>query len=327
MFALQLKKIFKLRPWRIFFAALFCLVTIAAIVFPRLPVTAQPINQATIIEILDSDRVFIQNEKADVGSIARRGQRISTEDARAGLRFENNAIVRIGRNASFLVGSRCVQLQRGRIVVAGSMQGCLGSIIAATRGTIFRLEVGEVAGGQIIVIEGKVDVTNLVDPDGPPVELTKGQVLTVSLIGRWGPVEQLSPEELQEILETPLFQDFQVPLSDAESPATEQPLPAIERLCRSLVSVYKANLQASLVQTWEVPRPPHKGVWTTRLAYKLHRDGTVSDVEVIQSSGFEPLDRSAIDHLQNIQAVFRPFPSCYQADFMEITHRFELTYR
>lgn len=323
MLAPRLTKIFK----PILFVVLCGLMAIAAISLPRLPATAQQVNRATIIEILDSDRVFIQNQKASVGSIAQRGQRISTEDARAGLRFENNAMIRLGRNSSFLVGSRCVQLQRGRLVVSGSVQGCLGSIIAATRGTIYRLEVGEVAGGQIIVIEGKIAVSNLVDPDRSLVEVAKGEVLTVSLTGRWGPVEQLSPEEFQEILESPLFQDFQVPLSDADSPTTENPLPAIERVCQSLLSVYKANLQTILVQTWDVPRPPQTGIWTTRLTYNLHRDGSVSDIRVIQSSGYEPLDRSAIDHLQNIKEIFQPFPSCYKANFMEITHRFELTYQ
>ena len=327
MFAPRFIKIFKHPPWQILVVILFVLASIAAIAFPRLPATAQSVNRATIVEILDSDRVFIQNQKASVGSIAQRGQRISTEEARAGLRFDNNAILRLGRNSSFLVGSRCVQLQRGRLVVSGSMQGCLGSIIAATRGTIYRLEVGEVAGGQIIVIDGRVAVSNLVDPERPPIELAKGEVLTVSLTGRWGPVEQLPPDELQQILDSPLFQDFQVPLANGSSSSSEPSSPEIERLCRSLVTAYKTNLQAALIQTWDVPRPPHTGIWTTRLTYHLHRDGSVSDVNVVQSSGFEPLDRSAIDHLQNIKAVFRPFPSCYQAEFMEINHRFELTYQ
>ncbi|WP_204106332.1 MULTISPECIES: TonB family protein [Spirulina sp. CCY15215] len=327
MFIPRLKTVFKLRPWRILVATLFCFVTIAAIALPRLPATAQQVNRATVIEILDSDRIFIQNQKARVGSIAQRGQLINTEKARGGLRFENNAIIRLGHNTSFLVGSRCVQLQRGRIIVSGSMRGCVGSIVAATRGTIYSLEIGEVAGGQIVVIDGRIDVSNLVDPDSPAIEVAKGEVLTVSLTGRIGAVEHLNPEEFQQILDGPLFQDFQVPLSDAQSPILEQPTPYIDSICSSLVTVYKANLQASLIDTWDVPRPPHTGIWTVRLTYSLHRDGTVSDVKVVQSSGYEALDRSAIDHLQTIKQVFSPFPSCYEADLMEITHRFQLTYQ
>ncbi|WP_083883515.1 energy transducer TonB [Spirulina subsalsa] len=67
-------------------------------------------------------------------------------------------------------------------------------------------------------------------------------------------------------------------------------------------------------------------MWVTRLSYDLHRDGRVSNIQVLESSGFAPLDQSAIAHVQTLQRQFRPFPECYTRDTMNITHRFQLRY-
>lgn len=215
MFAQFKQSTFSHRFWRIVQVFLVGLCLVVALGFHRLPSIAQQVTQATIIEILDSDQVFIQNSKARKGSVARSGQQVRTGQARAGLRFNNNAVVRLGKNSSLILGSQCVQLQAGRLVVAGT-RGCVGSVIAVTRGTIYGLEKDETGQGQIKVLEGEVEVSNLDNAQIEPVVLSQGQKVAVSLRGVLSAIAQITQAELEEILSGELFEGFQVPLPDQE---------------------------------------------------------------------------------------------------------------
>ncbi|NJL47568.1 MAG: hypothetical protein HC929_08870 [Leptolyngbyaceae cyanobacterium SM2_5_2] len=53
------------------------------------PALGQSINNATVTEILDSNQVYIQNQRTQVNGVAQRQQRVRTEAARTALRFNS----------------------------------------------------------------------------------------------------------------------------------------------------------------------------------------------------------------------------------------------
>jgi len=179
-----------------------------------LPALGQAIKQAKIIEILDSDQVFIQNAKARKNAIARLGQQVRTGQARAGLNFNNRATVRLGRNSSLIVGSQCVRLNSGRIAISGT-RGCIGSVVAVTRGTIYTLEVMETGQGQVIVLEGEIELSNLEIPDTPPVVVRPAQKVAIGPNGEIGTVEPLSLQELENIRKGQLFEGYKSPIDSS----------------------------------------------------------------------------------------------------------------
>ena len=191
---------------------LFCAIALAS-----LPVKAQQITSATIVEILDSDRVFIQGQKARLNSVARAGQQIRTERARAGLKFNNNASIRIGRNSSFVVGSRCVQVRQGRAVISGGVRGCVGSVVAATRGTTYTIEVNAKREGTISVLEGEIEVSDLEDEGVTPILLSAKQRVSISISGEIGAIEQFDQAEFENLLQGQLFNGFNVALPTADN--------------------------------------------------------------------------------------------------------------
>ncbi|HEY9651661.1 MAG TPA: hypothetical protein V6C95_13420 [Coleofasciculaceae cyanobacterium] len=193
-----------------FLISLFLAVTLSLF---NLPSIAQQVSRATIIEILDSDQVFIQNKKAQKNDIAEVGQQVRTAQARTGLRFNNNASIRLGRNSSFIVGSQCVQLRGGQAVVAGGVRGCIGSVIAVTRGTIYTLEVDEQGEGKIQVLEGEIELYDLENPDFKMVIISVGQRINISPGGEIGAITPMSQAEVDSTLTGQLFQGFEIPLS------------------------------------------------------------------------------------------------------------------
>jgi hypothetical protein len=223
MFSRLNQPLVRRRIWRIVQIFMVGLCLVLAFGLPRLPSVAQQITQAAIIEILDSDQVFIQNRKARRGNVVTLGQQVRTGQARAGLRFNNNAVLRLGRNSSLIVGSQCVQLRGGLVVVSGT-RGCVGSVIAVTRGTIYTLEMDERGQGQIKVLEGQVEVSNLDNPQVKPVILNQLQKVIISPTGEISAIAPLTAAELEEILTGELFEGFQVPLPSQES------LPIVSRV-------------------------------------------------------------------------------------------------
>lgn len=187
----------------------FCLT--CAIALPRTPAIAQQITQATVVEILDSDQVYIQNQKARRNSTAGRGQQIRTGRARVALRLNNNAGIRLGPNSSLIVGSQCVRLNRGRAIVGGPARGCVGSVVAVTRGTLYLMEK-DATQGHIKVLEGEVEILNLENIDDEPVSLETLQKLSISPEGDLSEVEPISTGELESILRIfgGLFRDFRL---------------------------------------------------------------------------------------------------------------------
>jgi len=180
---------------------------------------AQEINSATIVEVLDSNQVYIQGEQAQQNDVAGLGQQVSTGEARAGLQFNNNAAIRLGQNSSLVVGSKCVQVKQGQVIISGSARGCVGSIIAVTRGTIYALEAKKTDNGLVYickVLEGEVAVSKTGDDTSKPIFLKERQKITATPLGGFGAVEELSQEEFEDLLGGSLFKDFKIAIPNIE---------------------------------------------------------------------------------------------------------------
>ncbi|MEX0267625.1 hypothetical protein AB3R30_00650 [Leptolyngbyaceae cyanobacterium UHCC 1019] len=200
-------------PLRLIGLSLISLAAIAAS-----PVYAQQIKQATLVEILDGDQVFIQDRKASVNQVANLGEQVRTQQARAGLRFNVGAGIRLGRNSSVVVGGGCIRLNRGQVLVAGSTagnRGCLRSVVAATRGTVYIMELEDSGQGRITVLEGAIEVSNPERPDTQRVVLTAGQAVDTAINGDVGAAFQVPQDQLNK-LAAPLLEGFQQTLPDLQ---------------------------------------------------------------------------------------------------------------
>ncbi|WP_225885241.1 hypothetical protein [Leptolyngbya sp. KIOST-1] len=124
---------------------------------------AQTNAAATVTEILDSNQVYIQNRTAQVNSVAQQRQQVRTRAARTSLRFSTGAVARLAHNSSLVVG-QCAQLDRGTLLVNGTLNGCSTSTVAGVRGTIYTLEVTEAGETIIQVFEGEVVVERNPNP-------------------------------------------------------------------------------------------------------------------------------------------------------------------
>jgi hypothetical protein len=124
---------------------------------------AQTNAAATVTEILDSNQVYIQNRTAQVNSVAQPRQQVRTRAARTSLRFNSGAVARLAHNSSLVVG-QCAQLNRGTLLVNGTLNGCSTSTVAGVRGTIYTIEVTETGETIIQVFEGEVVVERNLNP-------------------------------------------------------------------------------------------------------------------------------------------------------------------
>lgn len=116
-------------------------------------------EQATIVEILDSNQVFINNRQVPVNSRANQNQLVRTGAARTQLRFSDQAIGRLGQQSAIKIGSRCFQISRGQILISGPQDGCTKSARLSVRGTNYIVEVETDGATKISVLEGEVAVT------------------------------------------------------------------------------------------------------------------------------------------------------------------------
>ncbi|ABB56694.1 FecR family protein [Synechococcus elongatus] len=116
-------------------------------------------DQATIVEILDGNQVFINNRQVPINSRANRDQVVRTGASRTQLRFSDQAIGRLGQQSVIKIGSRCFQISRGQILISGPQNGCTKSARLSVRGTNYVVEVAEDGTTNISVLEGQVAVT------------------------------------------------------------------------------------------------------------------------------------------------------------------------
>ncbi len=197
------------------------------LLFTGLPGYTQQVRQATIVEVLprNSQAIFIQGSSARRGDTAQYGQQIRTAAARAALRFDIPAGVRLGSNSSLVVGADCIRLTQGKVLIAGQgRRGCVGSVVAVSRATVYTMELDEAGQGKIVVLEGAIAVSSLDNPTMPPVVVNQGESLTTSATaGTVGTVQTVSPAELNNIVGGPLFEGFREPLPDLDKVAVLYP--------------------------------------------------------------------------------------------------------
>jgi hypothetical protein len=183
------------------------------------------VTEATIIEILDSDQVFINSQKARRNAVGRFNQTVRTRSARTGVRFDTPGGARLDRNSSMIVG-KCVRLERGRAVVSGKMgrNGCVGNVEIRPRGTVYVMEMGDDGQGRVTVLEGAIEVLNPDNPNRVAIGLSAGESISLAADGQISPVQKSSEVQLQSI-SAALFEGFQQPLPELEKVAILKPIP------------------------------------------------------------------------------------------------------
>lgn len=175
------------------------------------PATAQ-ITQATVAEILDSDEVFVEEEKARIEQIANFGQKISTEDARAGIIFINDlALGRLAEDSEVTVG-QCVEVRSGQLIASGPVNGCLSGFVVDVRGTIFIVDADD-DRGNFKVLEGSIQVNG----DGRENAIEVGQLQQLGKLDEVEPeISRIDFEDLVRILSGVLFRGFEVELPNQD---------------------------------------------------------------------------------------------------------------
>ncbi|MBD2328186.1 hypothetical protein [Alkalinema sp. FACHB-956] len=194
------------------------------------PGIAQNARRATIREILDSRQVYIQNRQARENDVSTEGQTVRTASARTGLSFNARGGLRLGQRSALTVGSQCVRLIQGQVMIGGSVgrNGCVGRIEVRPYGTVYVMQLDEQNRAQVAVLEGRVEVFNSDDPE-VKVSVAANQVVTTDSDGNFvigtdakPTVTPLSQAQIQTIT-TSLVQGFQVPLPDLDRVAFLQP--------------------------------------------------------------------------------------------------------
>ena len=107
---------------------------------------------------------------------------------------------------------------------------------------------------------------------------------------------------------------------------TEDRRPLINIFCQNKVNSYLSNMKTTLNDTWSPPKPPSRGVWKALLTYTITKSGQVKNVQIAQTSGYEPLDQAAINHVYSLEQNFSPIPSCYPEDSLPVDHTFRLLF-
>jgi len=232
---------FRSNYWQLFLTGL-CFFLILSVLHHPTPARSATINQAKITEILDSSQVYINGKRTRVNAIARRGQRVSTRNARAELSFNTGGVGRLAHNSVLTIG-QCAHLRRGTLLVNGSVNGCTNSTIAGVRGTTYVLVVDENGQEEIKVLEGEVVLSKRVNQDidedkvirglgkksnslkvipslvqneliaeeeltPETISLSAGEKVKIRPDGEVSPVQPLTAEEFEQLLLGQLFNNF-----------------------------------------------------------------------------------------------------------------------
>lgn len=102
----------------------------------------------------------------------------------------------------------------------------------------------------------------------------------------------------------------------------------VDESCETEIAQYQEQLRALIDRDWQSPTPPRKGTWNLTLVYELSQEGSVEGIRMVRSSGYRPIDNSAVERVRtlDLQGYFPPLPSCYQQETLEIEHNFVVNY-
>ncbi|MDY6782633.1 MAG: hypothetical protein SW833_08830 [Cyanobacteriota bacterium] len=209
----------------------------------QIPVRAQ-ITLATVQEIIDGDRVFIEQTLAKVNDTADFQQTIATEDARASLLFDDSAVGRMGPNTTLVVG-QCIELKEGLLLASGPANGCTTTFEVGVQGTTYAMAVDEEGNANVKVLEGEVQLKPM---DGQnAIALSQGEQIDISPQGIFSTILDISQGEIETLLQGALFDGFQVAL------------PQAGKLQQALRELYPTldlpNLPGFNVPSLPIPRP------------------------------------------------------------------------
>lgn len=170
-----------------------------------------PLGQVKIAEIVGpaADRVLVDRQPVQVGATVTNGQQILTlPEVRVGLKQMDQILARLGAQSSAILETDCIQLGEGQLVVSRTA-GCLGAAIVTSQDGIFVLErLGTL--GEVKVLSGEVTLSVPSNPALGTITLSTNQKLTLSLTGdEIGPVRLMLPTEVNRIVQSELFQEFQ----------------------------------------------------------------------------------------------------------------------
>jgi hypothetical protein len=136
---------------------------LAALSLPAAPTArAAVIQSAQVRRVIDGREVFIDGRTARPGNVARSGQQLRTGRSRAELLFDGRTVGFMGRSSVLNVGSQCLRLDRGAVLMSGPQKTCLGTKVLGVRGTTTIVQREDEAYS-VITLEG---VAYLGDPDG-----------------------------------------------------------------------------------------------------------------------------------------------------------------
>lgn len=169
------------------------------------------ITEATIAEIVER-QVLINRRLVGQNDKARLGERIQTTGARVELKVNTGAIARLGTNSALVLGSQCLQLQKGQVLISGASSACTPTVDANVREATYFLERLDNNQTHYVVLEGEIEISNPQIPNLAPVSVQQGQEIIIESDGRFNPVQPLSSSDYAEILNGELMRDFSTPL-------------------------------------------------------------------------------------------------------------------
>jgi hypothetical protein len=137
---------------------------LAALSLPAAPpARAAVIQSAQVRRLIDGREVFIDGRTARPGNVARSGQQLRTGRSRAELLFDGRTVGFMGRSSVLNVGSQCLRLDRGAVLMSGPQKTCLGSKVLGVRATTTIVSTDSEGFYNVAVLEGTAYVD---DPGG-----------------------------------------------------------------------------------------------------------------------------------------------------------------
>ncbi|MEM9567254.1 MAG: TonB family protein [Cyanobacteria bacterium P01_E01_bin.34] len=323
----------------------------------------QPLTEATVDRLQNTVTVELQQEPiryARVDDLLVPEDKLNTgAQSLAQMIFNDESLLRVGQHSvfQFLPSERQILLDRGVMMMVtppgaggaeiatptaiAGVQGSLATFLSEQQGGDDILEAATFTSELILYNRSRVEIGRL-----QPGELgivRNGVLESVQQFDRCNVLQDnpllagLHPEDSSiddesEAAAATLQQERDLLDSqgacdpDREIVANPEPPVTLSPICQQIVDLYTNNVRSYGSGSWQ-PRgaevPPGSGRFRTELVYDLLKGGTVDNVRVVQSSGYEPLDRSAIAHVQSLTG-FPEFPSCYPGDTLEVDHGFTL---
>lgn len=143
-------------------ATLVLAVAAAAALAPAATAQATVIQSARVVRLIDGKEVFINGRTAKVNDTARSGQQLRTGRSRAELLFDGRTVGFMGRSSVLNVGSQCLRLDRGAVLMSGPQRTCLGTKVLGVMGTTTIVQ-RDLDSYNVITLEG---VAHVGEPGG-----------------------------------------------------------------------------------------------------------------------------------------------------------------